>query len=249
VRQALQLADRGIESVVCHRDLRLVGSGAEESYREARGRGVLFLRFSADRPPSVIEEGGRAIAVEVEENLLRARVRVPVDLVVLATGLVPRADVVPRIREMLKTPQGPDGFFLERHPELAPVETCVDGVALLGAAQGPKDLHDSLAQAAAAAAKVAGILGRQTLWLDPAIARVEDGRCRACGLCVSLCEFHAPQLVIGEDGRTAARVNVALCKGCGTCAVWCPTGAIAARHFTDAQIAAMIDELFVPESR
>ena len=249
VRQALGLAARGIEPVVCHRDLRLVGNGAEESYREARGNGVLFLRFSPDRPPRVIEENGRAIAVEFEENLLRACVRVPADLVVLATGLVPRADAAPRIRKMLKTPQGSDGFFLERHPELAPVETCIDGVALLGTAQGPKDLHDSLAQAAAAAAKVAGFLGRETLWLDPAIARIESGRCRACGLCVSLCEFHAPQLVTGDDGKTAARINAALCKGCGTCAVWCPTGAIAARHFTDPQITAMIDELFLQESR
>jgi heterodisulfide reductase subunit A len=149
---------------------------------------------------------------------------------------------------MLKTPQGPDGFFLELHPELAPVETCVDGVVLLGAAQGPKDLHDSLAQAAAAAAKVAALLGRETLWLDPAIAAVEAEACRACGCCVALCEFHAPQLVTGTDGRTTAVVNPALCKGCGTCAVWCPTGAIAARHFTDTQITAMIDELFLQES-
>jgi len=248
VRQALELARRGIEAAVCHRDLRLVGSGVEECYREARRQGVLFLRYAADRPPRVVEAEGRAVALEVEENLLRADVRVPVDLVVLATGLVPR-DAVPRIREMLKTPPGPDGFFLERHPELAPVETCVDGVVLVGAAQGPKDLHDSLAQASAAAAKVAALLGRGTLWLDPAIAAVAPDACRACGTCVALCEFHAPQLVTGEDGRLTAVVNTALCKGCGTCAVWCPTGAITARHFTDTQITAMIDELFLPESR
>jgi heterodisulfide reductase subunit A len=248
VRQALELAQRGIESVVCHRDLRLVGDGAEECYREARSRGVLFLRYSPDRPPRVIAAEGRAVALEVEENLLRTDVRVPADLVVLATGLVPRADAAPRLRQMLKIPQGPDGFFLERHPELAPVETCVDGVVLLGAAQGPKDLHDSLAQAAAAAAKVAALLGRETLWLDPAIAAVEADACRACGACVALCEFHAPQLVTGADGRATAVVNTALCKGCGTCAVWCPTGAITARHFTDAQITAMIDELFLQAS-
>lgn len=248
VRQALELARHGIECVVCHRDLRLVGRGVEECYRDARSQGVLFLRYSPDRPPRVIEAEGRATALEVEENLLRANVRVPVDLVVLATGLVPRTDAVPHIREMLKTPQGADGFFLERHPELAPVETCVDGVVLLGAAQGPKDLHDSLAQAAAAAAKVAALLGRETLWLDPAIATVEAEACRACGTCVSLCEFHAPQLITDAGGRAAAVVNPALCKGCGTCAVWCPTGAITARHFTDVQIAAMIDELFLQEA-
>jgi heterodisulfide reductase subunit A len=249
VQQARQLSARGIETVVCYRDMRLVDAGAEESYRAARGDGTLFLRFAPEAPPRVIVEDGRAVAVEVDETLLRAPVRAPADLVVLATGLVPRAVETARIRELLKTPQGPDGFLLERHPELAPVETCVDGVVLLGAAQGPKDLRDSLAQAAAAASKVAALLGRDTLWLDPAIARVDAGQCRACGLCVSLCEFRAPQLATGPDGRVAAEVNAALCKGCGTCAVWCPTGAIAARHFTDDQITAMIDELFLQESR
>jgi heterodisulfide reductase subunit A len=249
VKQALQLAGRGIETAVFYRDLRPVGTGAEEAYREARGSGVVFLRFSPERPPRVIVEGGRAVGIEVEENLLRVPVRAPADLVVLAVGLVPRAEEARRIRELLKTPQGSDGFFLERHPELGPVETCIDGVVLLGAAQGPKDLNDSLAQAGAAAARVAALLGHGSLELDPAVAAVEAERCRGCGLCASLCEFHAPQIVAGEGGRAAAVVNAALCKGCGTCAVWCPTGAIRARHFTDGQITAMIDQLFEPEAR
>jgi heterodisulfide reductase subunit A len=161
--------------------------------------------------------------------------------------LVPRDEEATRIQQMLKTPRGADGFFLERHPELAPVETCVDGVVLCGTAQGPKDVRDSLIQASAAAARVAALLGAGRLFLEPTVCRVAAERCRGCGLCVSICEFQAPSLATDAAGTTVASINAALCKGCGTCAVWCPTGAITAQHFTDDQISAMIDDLFAPQ--
>ena len=161
---------------------------------------------------------------------------------------MPRAVEAGQIQELLKTPKGADGFFLERHPELGPVETCVDGVYVCGTAQGPKELRDSLAQASAAASKAAALLGSGRLLLDPAICRIDSDRCRGCGLCVSICEFQAPGLVVAADGSRRAAINAALCKGCGTCAVWCPTNAIAALHFTDAQITAMIDGLFLTEA-
>jgi len=245
VKQALELERRAIPTVILYRDMRMVGSGAEEIYRQARATGTVFLRFDEDHPPRVEgSPGGRAEAVVVHDTLLHTDVRAAVDLVVLAVGLVPRVREAARIQELLKTPKGSDGFFLERHPELGPVETCVDGVVVCGAAQGPKDLPDSLAQAAAAAAKAAAILGKGKLRLDPAVSRVDASRCRACGLCVSLCEFHAPELVLTASGQRVASINPALCKGCGTCAVWCPTGAIEAQHFTDQQITSMIDSLF-----
>jgi heterodisulfide reductase subunit A-like polyferredoxin len=248
VKQALELRTRGTDAVVFYHDMRMVGCGAEELYRDARAAGTAFVRVPAGTPPQVSGEAEHATHVTATDALLRAQVRMPADLVVLAVGLVPRSREAERIREMLKTPQGPDGFFLERHPELGPVETCVDGVIVCGTAQGPKDLPDSLAQASAGAAKAAALLGSGQLFLDPATCEVDMDRCRACGLCVSLCDFQAPSLVTGPDGRPTVRINRALCKGCGTCAVWCPTGAIAAQHFTDDQITAMIDTLFVEEA-
>jgi heterodisulfide reductase subunit A len=200
-------------------------------------------------PPNVVIERGRATAVTAKDSLLDAQVSVPVDLVVLAVGLVPRADEAQRIQEMLKTPKGSDGFFLERHPELGPIETCVDGVFACGTAQGPKELRDALVQASAAAAKAAALLGSGRLFLDPAVCRVNADLCRGCGLCVSLCEFRAPGLTTDAAGIAVAAINPALCKGCGTCAVWCPTGAIEAQHFTDTQITSMIDSLFAAEAR
>ncbi|MBD3235906.1 MAG: 4Fe-4S dicluster domain-containing protein [Candidatus Eisenbacteria bacterium] len=245
IKQTQQLGAAGIDSVVFYRDMRTVSLGAEEAYRAARRAGTLFLRFHQDHPPEIEGADGRAQRVTVRDSLLQRGIVAPVDLVVLATGLMPREAEARRIQEMLKTPRGGDGFFLERHPELSPVETCVDGVVLCGVAQGPKDLPDAFAQASAAAAKVAALLGRETLLLEPTVCEVAAERCRACGLCVSICEFHAPELVEDDRGGRVAAVNAALCKGCGTCAVWCPTGAIRARHFTDRQITAMIDTLFV----
>jgi heterodisulfide reductase subunit A-like polyferredoxin len=248
IKQALELQHRGIDTVVFYRDLRMAGAGLEELYREARGSGTLFVRVPETHPPRVVAEAGRAAAVVAEETLLRTDVRAAVDLVVLATGLVPRVAEAGRIQELLKTPKGADGFFLERHPELGPVETCVDGVFVCGTAQGPKELRDALAQASAAASKASALLGSGRLLLDPAVCRVDPDRCRGCGLCVSICEFQAPGLTVAADGSRLAAINAALCKGCGTCAVWCPTSAIAALHFTDAQITAMIDGLFLTEA-
>jgi heterodisulfide reductase subunit A len=244
VRQARELRQRGISRLVCYRDMRTVSQGAEEAYREARNEGVVFLRFHEDDPPSVRGREDLATEILAHETLLRRDVVADVNLIVLATGLVPRDREARRLQEMLKTPRGSDGFFLERHPELSPVETCVDGVVLCGTGQGPKDLADSLAQASAAAMKAAALLAHRALHLEPTVAIVDFERCRGCEQCVNLCDFRAPQMVVAGTGARVAEINAALCKGCGTCAVWCPTGAIAARHFRDGQITAMIDSLF-----
>ncbi|MFC1572088.1 FAD-dependent oxidoreductase [Candidatus Eisenbacteria bacterium] len=252
VKQTLELQREGVNSIVFYRDMRTVGLGGEEMYRDSRSSGAVYVRFGEDKPPELIGSEGKATEVRVWDTLLHTEVSVPVDLVVLATGLVPRVADAQHIQEMLKTPRGADGFFLERHPELAPVETCVDGVFVCGTAQGPKDLPDALAQASAVAAKAGALLGRQQLYLEPTVCEIDAALCRGCGLCVSLCEFHAPSLQETGEGQMAlevAQINAALCKGCGTCAVWCPTGAIRARHFTDSQITEMIDSLFQPSRR
>jgi heterodisulfide reductase subunit A len=134
---------------------------------------------------------------------------------------------------ILKTPVGLDGFFLERHPELAPVETAVEGVFVAGTVQGPKDIVDTVAQASAAAAKASVLLAFDQVKLNPAVAEVDTERCRGCGDCVDICDFQAPQLVEIAPG---------------TCASLCPSGAIVSRHFTDHQVIAMIDAFFAEEA-
>ena len=247
IKQALLLAERGIDTTVFYRDIRTVSGGAEEMYREARGKGVLFVRIPPDHKPEVVANG-RATAVRCHDELLNRTVEVPTDLVILSVGMRPRQPDTKKLHEMLKASVGLDGFFLERHPELAPVETAVEGVLLAGTAQGPKDIVDSVAQASAAAAKASVFLAHDEVTLDPAVAQVDEERCRACGECTEICQFHAPELVATADGGHAAHINASLCKGCGTCASWCPSGAITCHHFTDKQITAQIDAFFAEES-
>ncbi len=246
VKQALLLREHGANVTVFYRDMRTVSDGAEEMYRTARGKGVLFVKVAEDEAPAVIG-AAKAEGVEAYDVLLRARVRAPAELVVLATGMVPREPDTTILQSIFKIPRGADKFLMERHPELGPVETTTDGVFIVGCLQAPKDIADSLAQASAAAAKVARLLARDTVKLEPTVAEVNEELCRGCGQCVEICQFHAPELVPLDGGVFVARVNEAVCKGCGTCAVWCPTGAIVARHFTDLQIHASLEAMLLAE--
>jgi heterodisulfide reductase subunit A len=241
------LCRQGIDATIFYRDIRTISSGAEEMYREARRMGVLFVRVPAGQKPEVIGEG-RAKAVRCFDDLLGRQLEVPSDLVVLSVGMRPRRAETAKLHDMLKVSLGLDGFFLERHPELAPVETAVEGVFVAGTAQGPKDVVDTVAQASAAAAKASILLSSSKVRLDPAVSVVDETKCRACGECVDICEFHAPQLVEIAPRQFAARINPSLCKGCGTCTSWCPSGAITSRHFTERQVHAMIDAVFAEET-
>ena len=243
IKQAMKLNERGIDTTVFYRDIRTISTGAEEMYREARGRGVLFVRVPPGHTPEIIGDD-RVEAVRCYDELLDRQLEVPADLVVLSVGMRPRQPETDYFHEMLKASVGLDGFFLERHPELAPVETAVEGVLLAGTVQGPKDIVDSVAQASAAAAKAAVFLAHDQVRLDPAVAVVDPEICRGCGDCVDICQYHAPALAETDPGVFAAEINPSLCKGCGTCASWCPSGAIIAKHFTDRQVLAQIDAFF-----
>ncbi len=240
IKQALMLREHGANVTVFYKDIRTVSDGAEEMYRNARGKGVLFVKIAEEERPEVA--GAKAAeAVEAHDVLLRARVRAPADLVVLSTGMVPREPDTTILQSIFKIPRGDDKFLMERHPELGPVETTTDGVFIVGCLQAPKDIADSLSQASAAAAKVARLLARDSVKLEPTVAEVNEDLCRGCGQCAEICQFNAPELVQLESGVYVARINEAVCKGCGTCAVWCPTGAVMARHFTDLQIHTMLE--------
>ena len=243
VKQATELAERGTRVTVFYRDMRTVSPGAEEMYRSARGVGVLFIRVPEDSDIEVQGTKTKAKGVVATDLMLNRPVEAPADLVVLAVGMVPDPEVTLRLKEILKVPLGPDGFFMERHPELGPVETVVDGVFVCGSAMGAKAISDSLAEASAAAGKASQVMARASLELEPTVAEVDPLRCRGCGECVTICEFNAPALQESELGVPVAAINKASCKGCGTCVAWCQSGAITARHFTESQIDAMLETM------
>ena len=246
IKQALHLNSLGIDTTIFYRDIRTISAGAEEMYREARGKGVLFIRIPPDEKPEIIGNK-KAEKILCYDELLGQKLEVETDLIVLSVGMRPKQPETEKFHLMLKASLSLDGFFLERHPELAPVETVVEGVFLAGTVQGPKDIVDSVAQASATAAKASVLLSHDSVRVEPTVSVVDELKCRACGTCVEVCPFKAAELEeIGPD-TYVARINPSLCKGCGTCAAWCPASAITARHFTDSQVMAMIDTAFVEE--
>jgi heterodisulfide reductase subunit A len=245
LKQALEASRRGARATIIHRDVRAFTRHGEDLYRKARLAGVGFLRRAEDTEIGMSGQE-EALSLTVWDATLLSQVSVDCDLVVLAVPMIP-SPTAQGLADMLRVPLGRDGFFLERHVKLGPLETNTEGIFLCGCAQYPKDIPDSLAQASGVAAKVGAMLSKPYVTLEPATAFVRKDLCRACGTCVEICEYHAPDLV-EEDGERFAFINEALCKGCGTCASHCPTGAIVARHYTDDQIESMIDVLFEGES-
>ncbi len=241
LKQALEATKRGARPAIIHRDVRAFTRNGEDLYREARLAGVGFLRRAEDTDVR-ISGNGAVMTLTLSDATLLSDISLDCDLVVLAVPMMP-SDTAARVAEMLRVPLGRDGFYLERHIKLGPLETNTEGIFLCGCAQYPKDIPDCLAQASGVAAKVGALLSKSYVTLEPATAFVRKDMCRACGTCVDICEYHAPDLK-DDDGDKYAFINEALCKGCGTCASHCVTGAIVAKHYTDDQIESMIDILF-----
>jgi heterodisulfide reductase subunit A len=160
-------------------------------------------------------------------------------MVVLGTGLEAQPDAQ-HVAATFGISRSPDGFFLEKHPKLAPVETATDGVFLAGTCQGPKDIPDSVAQGGAAAAVAISMMDAGQVTLEPFTAYVDATKCGGCRTCEGLCPYHAIQMVL-SNGRTVAQVNEVLCKGCGACVAACPAEAATQYGFTDTQIMAEIE--------
>ncbi len=242
VQTAVQVAglDASIRQFHLYRDMRTYGK-FEPLYTEARDLGSVFLKFDNDEPPVVAERAGGGLTVTVRDLLTeRTELAIPVDLVVLVTGMVPRENQ-PLI-DVLKLPKGADGFFNEIHPKLRPVETVVDGVLIAGACQGPKTSSESVIQALAAVTQSAAILKKGFTELDPLVAIVEPDTCTACGDCLTACPYDA--ISMAEEGdRHFAVISPTSCKGCGGCIPICPENAIDLLGYTDAQVTAMIESL------
>jgi heterodisulfide reductase subunit A len=225
-------------------DMRAADKGCEELYQRAQEEDVVFVR---GKGAEVIRRHGKLL-VKAQDSVLGRRVIVPVDMVVLAVGMEPRADAS-RVAHLFGIGSNPGGFFLERHLKLAPVETVAAGVFLAGACQGPKDIPDSVSQGGSAASGALNLLGRGAVDLDPTVAEVAEPRCGGCALCVADCPEQAIALAARGD-RMVAVIDDVLCRGCGSCAATCPTGAVSQLGFTDAQLLAEVEGLvFAPEGR
>jgi heterodisulfide reductase subunit A len=213
-----------------YRDMRTFGKDYEEFYNRTRKKGVNFYH---GRVQEISRKNGR-LEIWWDESFYNQPDHVAVDMVVLATGFEPRGDAA-QVAAQFGISRSPDGFFLEKHPKLGPVETATEGIYLAGACQSPKDIPDSVAQAGGAAAAALSLIDQGTIELDPTVAYVEMGRCTGCGQCVASCPYGAIALSEGM-----AEVNEYLCKGCGTCAAICPDKAMNLIHFNDRQLIAEI---------
>jgi heterodisulfide reductase subunit A len=242
VQTAVQVSglDPSVRQFHLYRDMRTYGK-LEPLYTEARDRGSVFLKFDNDEPPTVAEGPDGRLTVTVRDLLTeRTELAIPVDLVVLVTGMVPRENQP--LVDVLKLPRGADGFFNEIHPKLRPVETVVDGVLIAGASQGPKTSSESVSQALAAVTQSAAILKKGYTELDPLVAIVDPVACTACGECLTACPYDAIAMAEERDRRFAV-ISAANCKGCGGCVPMCPDDAIDLLGYTDAQITDMISSL------
>ncbi len=225
-------------------DMRCFGEAYEEFYQHVSEMGVNFIRGKVAKITDQAiseEERGKLVAL-AEDTLLGRMIRVPVDMVILCAALQARSDAAD-IASRFTIGQRADGFFLETHPKLAPVNTPTDGVFIAGCCAGPKDIPDTVAQASAAASKALSLISRGKVTTEAAIAQVDESICHGCGRCEEICTFHAPTIISKDGTFLVSSVNEALCKGCGACAVVCPTGAMSIRHFNMQEIDSLVDGL------
>ncbi len=247
VKQALLLKKERPDAqvFVLYRDLRTYAF-KEDAYKEAAEAGVVFIRFDEDREPKVSKDKSKdgPLEVMVYEELLEENLRIEADRLILAAAILPPEDNE-RLAQLLKLPLSKDGFFLEAHMKLRPLDFATDGVFLAGLAHSPKYLDECIAQASGAAARALCILSRPTFEAEGIVASVETALCRGCGRCREACVYGAIDIEEVEPEVFISRVNEALCKGCGTCAVTCPSKAIRMSHFTEDQILATMRSLLL----
>jgi heterodisulfide reductase subunit A len=225
----------------CH-DMTAYGKGYAEFHERVQEEGVIFIRGKGAEVEAT--DDGKLL-VRAVDLMLGKPVAVPVDIVVLSTAMVPPADA-DQVASQFHITRSADGFFMEAHPKLRPVETAMDGIFLAGVAQGPKDIPDTVAQASGAASHAIGLLNRGAVEIEPMTAEVLPLRCVACGACIEVCPANAIDLVEPRPGQSVAEVNPALCKGCGLCVTVCRGEAITLHGFTDQQLLNQLAALLRP---
>ena len=239
VKAALKLKEMNpeINIYVLYRDIRTYGQ-REGLYREARSKGILFVRYDLEGKPKVVKTG-EGFTVTIRDHILGVDMDIPFDLLVLASAIVPNDNE--SLARAYRLPVNEDGFFTEAHAKLRPVEFATDGIFLAGMAHYPKPIEESMAQAKAAASRASVVLSKKQIMAEGVVSHVDELLCRACGACVDVCPYNAIVLEERENGKEAAFVHEALCKGCGSCAVTCPTGAASLVHYDDRAVLTMVE--------
>jgi heterodisulfide reductase subunit A len=238
VSQAIAIKEKSPDThvYILYRDIRTFGE-REILYKEARAKGVIFIRYSLDDKPVVSEAHG-GLEVRVFDPILQKRVLIKADVINLATAIVPTESS--RLAAFYKLPLNSDNFFMEAHAKLRPVDFASDGLFVCGLAHYPKPIDESIAQAMAAAGRAATVLAKSSIAVSPLVSKVAADQCIGCGLCVEVCPFGAMELEEVEGQGYRARNIPASCKGCGLCASSCPKKAIDMLHFRDQQIIATV---------
>lgn len=239
VKNALRLRDLNPEAqiYILSRDMRTYGF-QEDYYRKARELGVVFIRYQVEDKPTVERDGDR-LAVIFTEPTLDRKVKVSADCLALSTGFVADEEATEDLGMIFRLPRTSDGYFLEDHVKLRPVDLPIPGFFVAGTAHAPKSISESIAQAQAAAGRALTLLSKDEINLGAAVARVDSKKCAACLICVRACPFDVP--FINADGYS--EIDPAKCHGCGVCAADCPAKAIQVMQYEDDQITAKLDGL------
>jgi len=245
VKNALKIKGKDPDAnvYVLYRDIRTYGL-TEEYYRRAREAGVVFIRYDEENKPKVqkaMSEGKEALQVSIFEPTIREDIAIDTNMVVLSAAVIPPKENE-ILAKMLKVPINEDGFFLEAHAKLRPVDFATDGIFVCGMAHSPKSMEESVSQAKAAVSRACTVLTKDMIEAEGIIATVNPTRCTACELCILVCAYNAIEIEETRMGKTA-KVNSALCKGCGACAATCRCSAIDVKGFTDRQISSVITAL------
>jgi heterodisulfide reductase subunit A len=243
IKNAIKIKDKSPDTdvFILYRDMRAYGF-IEAYYTEAREKGVRFIRYEVDKKPQVSPDNGK-LKVTVYDQMLGANVNIQCDLLVLSPATIPR-DETKDIAQKLKVPLTEDGFFLEAHMKLRPVDFATEGIFLCGLAHSPKLIDESIIQASATAARASTILSKQRIELEACISEVIDANCDGCAYCVDPCPYNAITLIeYMKDGaiKKTVEADPGKCRGCGVCQATCPKNGILIRNFRLDQLSAMVD--------
>ena len=220
-----------IEVYILYRDIRTFGMN-ELKYREARDKGVTFIRFDIEKKPEIVFEDGK-LSVKVFDNVLGTNILIKPELLILSAAVRPQPDAH-EFASKLKLPLTQDGFYMEAHMKLRPLDFVNEGMYLCGLAHGPKSIPESISQARGAVSRAMTILSKTHLMVGGVISVVDEERCVACLTCVRSCPYNVPKIT----DKQVAFIEPAACQGCGICASACPRKAIRLRHYSDEQVIA-----------